>query len=48
MNDSFIIGQMNTFMHQLSEKISDWLEDKLPKLTENWWIGLVYNNLSQL
>lgn len=48
MNDSYIIGQMNTFMHQLSEKMSDWLEDKLPKLTQNWWNELVYNNLSQL
>lgn len=48
MDDSYIIGQMNTFMHQLSEKMSDWLGSKLPKLTDNWWSELVYNNLSQM
>jgi len=48
MNDSYMIGQMNTFMHQLGEKMSDWLGSRLPKLTDAWWNDLVYNNLSQL
>ena len=34
-------------MHRLSEKMSDWLGKRLPKLTDNWWADLVYNNLSQ-
>lgn len=48
MDDSYMIGKMNTFMHQLGEKISEWLGSRLPKLTDNWWNDLVYNNLSPL
>ena len=48
MNDSYMIGQMNTFMHRLSEQMSGWLGKRLPKLTDEWWRDLVYNNLSQL
>ena len=48
MDDSYMIGKMNTYMHQLSEKMSDWLSPRLPKITEEWWRDLVYNNLSQL
>lgn len=47
MNDSYIIGKMNTFMHRLSEKMSGWLGKRLPQLTDDWWNELVYNNLSQ-
>lgn len=35
-------------MHQLGEKMSDWLGSRLPKLTDNWWSELVYSNLSPL
>ena len=48
MNDSYMIGQMNTFMHRLAEQMSGWLGKRLPKLTDDWWQDLVYNNLSQL
>ncbi|MEW3583745.1 Swt1 family HEPN domain-containing protein, partial [[Clostridium] symbiosum] len=48
MDDSYMIGKMNTFMHQLGEKMSDWLGSRLPKLTDNWWSELVYSNLSPL
>lgn len=48
MQDSYIIGQMNSYMHQLSEALSVWLGKKLPNITENWWNDLVYNNLTQL
>ena len=48
MDDSYMIGKMNTFMHQLAERMSDWLGSRLPKLTDNWWNDLVYNNLSPL
>ena len=47
MNDSYIIGKMNTFMHRLSEQMSGWLGKRLPQLTDDWWNDLVYNNLSQ-
>ena len=45
MDDSYMIGKMNTFMHRLSEQMSDWLGSRLPKLTDEWWRDLVYNNL---
>lgn len=48
MDDSYMIGKMNTFMHRLSERMSEWLGNRLPKLTDEWWDDLVYNNLSQL
>ncbi|MBQ8665568.1 MAG: ATP-dependent helicase, partial [Lachnospiraceae bacterium] len=48
MDDSYMIGKMNTFMHRLAEQMSGWLNSRLPKLTEDWWRDLVYNNLSQL
>ena len=48
MEDSYMIGKMNSYMHQLSEKMSEWLGDRLPKLTDDWWRDLVYNNLSPL
>ena len=48
MQDSYIIGKMNTFMHQLSEKLSDWLDSRLPKIADTWWNDLVYNNLSAM
>lgn len=47
MDGSYMIGKMNTFMHQLCEKMSDWLGSRLPRLTDDWWNDLVYNNLSQ-
>ncbi|MCF0127911.1 MAG: DEAD/DEAH box helicase family protein, partial [Pseudobutyrivibrio sp.] len=48
MDDSYMIGKMNTYMHQLGEKMSDWLGSRLPQLTDNWWTELVYSNLSPL
>ena len=48
MDNSYMIGKMNTYMHQLAERMSGWLEKKLPKLTDNWWDELVFNNLSTL
>ena len=48
MDDSYMIGKMNTFMHRLAEQMSGWLRTRLPKLTDEWWRELVYNNLSLL
>ncbi|MCR5630099.1 SNF2-related protein [Eubacterium sp.] len=48
MQDSYMIGKMNTYMHQLAEQMSDWLGIRLPKITDDWWQDLVYNNLSLL
>lgn len=48
MNHSSIISKMNEFMFILNEKMVIWLENKLPKITNNWWEELVINNLSDL
>lgn len=48
MNDSYIISKMNGYMFQLSGKIGEWLEKKLPNITDNWWQELIINNLSIL
>jgi len=48
MDEKYIISKMNEFMFQLADKICKWLEKKLPKLTDDWWGDLVYNNLSPL
>lgn len=48
MDTSYVISKMNEYMFRLHEKISVWLEKKLPKITDNWWNELVLNNLSPL
>ncbi len=48
MNDSVMISKMNEFEYQLADRISSWLGKKLPRLTENWWDDLVFQNLSTL
>lgn len=48
MEVTFMTGKMNTYMLQLNEKMSTWLDKRLPSLTERWWDDLVYSNLSPL
>ena len=48
MQDSYMIGKMNTFMRSLAEYMSTWMDQRFPQITENWWNDLVYNNLSPL
>lgn len=48
MDTSYVISKMNEYMYRLSQQIGGWLEKKLPKITEDWWQELVYNNLSPL
>ncbi|WP_287389195.1 Swt1 family HEPN domain-containing protein, partial [Lachnospira sp.] len=48
MDDSYIIGKMNSFMHILSDHLCSWLYRKLPALSDDWWDELVYGNLSYL
>ena len=48
MNETAIISKMNEYEFQLADKISAWLRKKLPKLTDNWWDDLVFQNLSTL
>lgn len=48
MDNFYVIKKMNIFIHQLAAKMCSWLERCLPKLTDDWWDDLVYNNLSQI
>lgn len=48
METSYMIGKMNAFMHQLAGRMSEWLESRLPRLSDNWWSELVYDNLTNL
>lgn len=48
MDSSYIISRMNEYMFRLNQQIGSWLEKKLPKITDDWWQELVFNNLSQL
>ena len=48
MDTSYIISKMNGYMFQLNQQIGNWLEKKLPKITDDWWQDLVFNNLSPL
>lgn len=48
MDTSYIISKMNEYMFRLNQQLGSWLEKKLPKITEDWWQELVFNNLSPL
>ncbi len=46
MNTSYIISKMNEYMFRLNQQIGNWLEKKLPKIADDWWQELVFNNLN--
>lgn len=48
MQESYLLGNMNTFMRRLAERMSSWMGIRLPKLSDKWWDELVYRNLSPL
>ena len=48
MEATYMTGKLNTYMFQLNEKMSIWLDKRLPLLADSWWDDLVYSNLSQL
>lgn len=48
MDTSYIISKMNEYMFRLNQQMGSWLEKKLPKITDDWWQDLVFNNLSPL
>ena len=48
MDTSYIISKMNGYMFRLRQQIGGWLEKKLPKIADDWWQELVFNNLSTL
>lgn len=48
MDTAVLNSKMNEFMFRLSERMGSWLSKKLPKITDDWWQELVFNNLSTL
>ena len=48
MDTSYIISKMNEYMFRMNQQMGGWLEKKLPKITDDWWQDLVFNNLSPL
>ena len=48
MDTSYVISKMNEFMFRLNQQIGGWLDKKLPKIADDWWQELVFNNLSPL
>ena len=48
MQESYLLGNMNTFMRRLAERMSSWMGMRLPKISDKWWDELVYRNLSPL
>lgn len=48
MNNSYVISKMNEFMFQLTGRLGDWLEKRMPRITPNYWDDLIMNNLSPL
>ena len=48
MQESYLLGNMNTFMRRLAERMSSWMGIRLPKISDKWWDKLVYRNLSPL
>ena len=37
MDDRYIVSSMNEYLHQATGALAEWLNDMLPKVTENWW-----------
>lgn len=46
MDTSYVISKMNEYMFRLNQQIGNWLGKKLPKIADNWWQELVFNNLN--
>lgn len=46
MDTSYVISKMNEYMFRLNQQIGNWLNKKLPKITDDWWQELVFNNLN--
>lgn len=46
MDDRYIVSSMNEYLHQATGALAEWLNDMLPKVTENWWDECVLQKLS--
>ena len=46
MDTQMIISKMNAFLHEASKTLYNWLNDLLPRVTDNWWNECVMPSLS--
>lgn len=47
MDSQIIISSVNSFLHESSKTLLNWLNDILPKVTDNWWDECVLPSLSE-
>ena len=43
-----ITSKMNEYMFRLNGQLGKWLSEKLPQITDKWWLELVFSNLTYL
>lgn len=46
MNVQRILGNMNSFLHEATVSLVDWLNDILPRVTDDWWEDCVLPSLT--
>lgn len=46
MDSKFVLGKINEYLHQATDLLADWLNNMLPKVTDNWWNECVLLKLS--
>lgn len=46
MNDKYIVSKINEYLHQSKRLLITWLENVLPRVTDNWWNECVLEKLS--
>ena len=46
MNTQIIISKMNTLLREATASLVNWLQDILPRVTEDWWADCVMPSLS--
>lgn len=46
MNDTFIVSKINEYLYTATQKLSAWLSQMLPRVTDNWWNECVLGNMS--
>lgn len=46
MDSQIIISSVNSFLHESSKTLLNWLNDRLPKVTDDWWEECVLPSLS--
>lgn len=46
MNEQFVLSKINGYIHSATQELCQWLQNMLPRVTNNWWNECVIANLS--